>query len=96
MNSIITWLYEYPSRAMVCEWFMLMLLYCIMINARKRNKPRHNKRRFVYCENGRKSNIASVELVSQYEFDHYTLYVDYPILDMNNTSIYFALPPYDD
>lgn len=92
MDNIIAWFCEYPSRAMVCEWFILMLLYCVMINARKRNKPHVNKRRFVYCENGRKSNIASVDLVSQYEFDNYTLFVDYPIIDMNNTSIYFALP----
>lgn len=92
MTSLIEWFFEYPSRIIACEWFIIGILMCILANVKKRNKPHTNKRRFVYCENGRKSNIASVELVSQYEFDNYTLFVDYPIIDMNNTSIYFALP----
>lgn len=91
MNSLIEWFNAYPSRMLVTEWFIIMLLYMILAKCKRRKTP-INKRRFVYCENGRKSCIASVELVSQEVFDNYDLYVDYPILDMNNTSIYFALP----
>lgn len=92
MNNIMQWFLEYPSRIVACEWFIIGILMCILANVKKRNKPHGNRRRFVYCENGCKRNIASVDLVSQYEFDNYTMFVDYPIIDMNNTSIYFALP----
>lgn len=91
MNNLISWFNEFPSRIVVTEWFVILCLYVILARCKRRNKQ-HNKRRFVYCENGRKSNIAYVELVSQHQFDNYELYVGLPIIDMNNTSIYFALP----
>lgn len=96
MDNIIAWFFQYPSRILVCEWFIIAVLMCILANVKKRNKPHANKKRFVYCANGRKSNIVYVDLVSQYEFDNHDKFVWYPIIDMNNTSIYFALPPYDD
>lgn len=92
MNNLINWLIEYPSRIPVCEGFLIAILYCIMIHAKTRKKPHINKRRFVYCENGRKNNIVYVEMVTQDVFDNYEQYVGYPILDMNNNTIYFALP----
>lgn len=91
MQYLTNWFNAYPSRIMVTEWFIILVLYMILAKCKRRKAPL-NKRRFVYCENGRKSCIASVELVSQEVFDNYYLYVEYPILDMNNTSIYFALP----
>lgn len=91
MSELISWFNAYPSRIIVIEWSIIMILYLILLNCKRRKTPTR-KRRFVYCENGRKSNIAYVELVSQEVFNNYSLYVGYPILDMNNTSIYFALP----
>ncbi len=95
MSELISWFNAYPSRIMVTEWFIILVLYVILTKCKRRKTP-INKRRFVYCENGRKSNIVYVDLVSQYEFDHHDEFVWYPIIDMNNSSIYFALPPYDD
>lgn len=60
----------------------------------KRNATRNaaKSKRFVYCDGPHKNKVVYVELVDMQTFANYDMFVDYPVLDMNNSSIYFVVP----
>ena len=64
------------------------------LQAKERQRANTDKRtkRFVYCDGPHKSKIVYVELVSLAVFANYDMYVDYPVFDMNSSTVYFAVP----
>ena len=92
LTNIIEWFNAYPSRIYALVMYVIMFAYVeliiyIRIKTTNRKDEKRNKR-FVFCD-GAKRKVLYVDMVTQYEFDNYSCYVGYGIIDRNATSIYF-------
>lgn len=106
INNFTQWLNEFPSRKYTLIGYALLAIYVFVILKirlyiqldKDIAKSQKKSKRYVYCV-GKKSNVAYVDLVTEFEYDNLLIRdetgryneVGLAIIDRNTTSTYFLL-----
>lgn len=78
----------------IIDKYQLILIYFVaavmfaMLKAAIRT--RQTKYAFYFCD-GSRQKIISVELVSSYQYQHYDMYYQYPVLHITSNAVYFLV-----